>query len=136
MPFGVFAAVILIFTVPNGFPRHKLSQSASEATSGEEPRTKLLSKPNFQRIDFIGTALLLIASILLVAALEEAAHGYQWDSPLVVTFLVISTVSWPIFILWERRITKADGIQEPIFPWRFLQSRVRIGMIMLVVTLF
>ncbi|KAF2464555.1 MFS multidrug transporter-like protein [Lindgomyces ingoldianus] len=126
VPVGIVAVLALILTVPNGFPHH-IATSASKNVS---TKTKLLSKNNFKRIDFAGTTLLLAASILLVAAFEEAARGRNWDSALIISFLVVSILIWVVFIVWERRVTLASGIMEPIFPWRFLQSRVRIGMIL------
>ena len=34
------------------------------------------------------------------------------------------------FLLWERRVTPFDDPREPVFPWRFVQSRVWIGMLL------
>lgn len=127
VPAGLVVIIALFLTIPSGFPK---SLSPSPTNDMDLPKEKVLTKRNFKRIDVAGTLLLLSASVLLVAAFEEAAHGRDWDSGLVIAFLAVSVVLWIAFILWERRITLTEGLQEPIFPWRFLQSRVRIGMIL------
>ncbi|KAF1958519.1 MFS multidrug transporter-like protein [Byssothecium circinans] len=124
VPIGAVAAFVLMISIPNGFPNH-----VSHSIPDESVKPSILSKTNFQRIDVIGTTLLLAASVLLVSAFEEAAQGRSWVSGLVVSFLAVSAVLWIAFIFWERRITLAAGLQQPIFPWRFLQSRIRVGMI-------
>jgi hypothetical protein len=125
VPVGVIAILALAFSIPNGFPRHNIAEPSQPILLENK-----FSKKNFKRIDVLGTFLLLAASILMVTAFEEAAHGRAWDSALVISFLVVSVVLWVIFALWERRITLSGSFQEPVFPWRFLQSRVRIGMIL------
>lgn len=125
VPVGIIAVLALILSIPNGFPHH-----ISAPQVNVEPKRKTLSRHNFQRVDFTGTALLLAASIILVTAFEEAANGHNWNSALVIALLIVSSLLWPSFIFWERRVTLASGITEPIFPWRFLQSRVRVGMIL------
>ena len=84
----------------------------------------------FQRIDGIGTILLLISTLFLVAALEEAGIEFPWKSAFVIALLVISGLSVMCFALWERKITTMDTHQEPIFPWRFAKSRVLMGMLL------
>ena len=81
-----------------------------------------------RRIDIIGCLLLLSASTLLVAGLEEATIQ-PWSSPSVVTLIAISTTVWPCFIAWEWQATRWDGIMEPVFPTRFVQSRVILGLL-------
>jgi hypothetical protein len=127
LPVGVIAILALAVTIPNGFPHH-----GSSSRPVVETKQRMFSQRNFQRVDFVGTSLLLAASIILVTAFEEAANGRSWDSALVIAFLVVSVFLWAGFVLWERKTTLKNGRMEPIFPWRFLQSRVCIGMILLV----
>ncbi|KAI9842654.1 MAG: hypothetical protein M1837_007021 [Sclerophora amabilis] len=91
---------------------------------------QVFTKKALKRVDWFGATLLLAASLLLVTALEEAGIRYPWRSALVITFLVVSGILWITFVAWEHRVTRAASAQEPVFPWRFFQSRVRIGMIL------
>ncbi|KAK6602984.1 major facilitator superfamily transporter [Botrytis cinerea] len=83
---------------------------------------------SFPKIDFVGAILLIIATTLLVAALQEAGGEFAWNSAFVIILLIISGVTWILFILWERRVTVNMSSTEPVFPWRLMKSRVWIGM--------
>lgn len=110
--------------MPNGFPHHG-KHRRDRPTSNRVISTALI-----QRVDLFGAALLLIATLLLVAALEEADVEYPWKSAFVITLLTISGLGWIAFLLWERRITLQARLREPVFPWRFVQNRVLIGMLL------
>ncbi|KAL8786452.1 MAG: hypothetical protein Q9213_002768 [Squamulea squamosa] len=62
--------------------------------------------------------MLLTATTLLVAALQEAGTSFPWKSAFVITLLIVSGLIWPAFFFWERRVTLLDDAQEPVFPWR------------------
>ena len=89
---------------------------------------KNFSKAQLGRVDLLGTFLLLSATILLVGALEEAGVRFQWGSAFVIVVLILSGLSWTAFFAWSRRVTHAAGVREPVFPWRFVQDRVSIGL--------
>lgn len=89
-----------------------------------------------QRLDLFGAFLLLAATVLLVAALEAADVEYPWRSAFVITLLTVSGLSWVAFFLWERRTTLLARLREPVFPWRFVQSRVLMGMILYALNAF
>lgn len=82
-----------------------------------------------QKVDLIGNILILIATTLMVFALQEAgAFAYAWDSPLIVTSLSLSSLSGICFVIWEvflglKRRTRV----EPILPLRLLTHRVYLG---------
>jgi Kef-type K+ transport system membrane component KefB len=90
----------------------------------------LFSKKTFKRVDFIGAALLLVATTFSVAALEEAGREYAWDSAFVIAFLIIASLVWILFIIWERTTSSTSGLREPVFPWRLMGSRIWIGMVL------
>lgn len=122
LPIALPAVVIVAFAVPRGFPYHHNPKSLKE----------LLSRATMKRVDFLGSALLLLATLSLVAAVEEAGLSHGWHSAFVIAMLVVSGVLWIAFFFWERYITKKDdlpGAVEPVFPWRFVQNRVWMGMI-------
>lgn len=85
-----------------------------------------------KRLDILGAALLLVATLLLVTALEEAGIRFPWKSPFVIILLTVSGLLWIVFLAWERKLTRAASVQEPVFPWRFVQSRVWVGMLLYV----
>ena len=87
------------------------------------------SKKQILRVDFLGTTLLLSASILLVVVLEQTEIQYEWSSPFAIVVLIVSALSWIGFLAWSWKVTRSEGRCEPIFPWRFMQSRVCIGLL-------
>ncbi|KAI1254222.1 hypothetical protein MGN70_004618 [Eutypa lata] len=124
VPPALVTAVIIFFSIPTGFPFHGKPKH-------EPPNAgNVLSRRSLQRLDVLGTALLLVSTVFLVASLEEAGLRSPWRSPFVITLLTISGLGWIAFLLWERRITMLSGLQEPVFPWRLAQSRVWVGMLL------
>ncbi|KAF1952681.1 MFS multidrug transporter-like protein [Byssothecium circinans] len=123
VPAGVVCIVILSFALPNGFPNHNNCSRA-------QPVSESIFK-KIRRLDLLGTLLLLASSILLVTGLQQAGNAYRWDSPLIITCLVLSALTWIAFFAWSRYSTAKErpGGHEPVFPWRFVQSRTRIGML-------
>ncbi|KAI9043094.1 MFS general substrate transporter [Aspergillus affinis] len=123
LPPAALAGLVIIFMIPNRFPNH------------HKPRTTDVSLKNsllggLRRLDFIGSSLLLIATVCLAAPLEEANREFAWRSAFTIVMLVISGFAWIIFLLWERRVTLSKGLVEPVFPWRFAQNRVWMGMLL------
>ncbi|PVI05167.1 MFS multidrug transporter-like protein [Periconia macrospinosa] len=113
---------VIVFCIPKNFPNHGKT---------DVPRRTfkmLMSKQNIARVDFLGGALLIIATLALVAALEEAGLSYGWGSAFVIALLCVSAVLWVAFVFWERRVTLVRSVTEPVFPWRFFTSRIWLGM--------
>ncbi|KAJ2971514.1 hypothetical protein NUW58_g9397 [Xylaria curta] len=124
VPAGLVVVVVIFFSIPNGFPHHAKPPH-------ERPNLgRVFSSDSIKRLDHLGTALLLLATVFLVSALEEAGKHYPWKSAFIITFLIISGLSWIAFFIWERRVTLQGNVREPVFPWRFVQSRVWIGMLL------
>lgn len=123
IPAALPAILIIAFAVPRGFPYHDKPKSFKE----------LMSKATMRKVDFLGSTLLLLATLSLVAAVEEAGLSHSWHSAFVIALLVTSGVLWITFFIWERHITRDDGLPgatEPVFPWRFVRNRVWMGMVM------
>ncbi|KIN02299.1 hypothetical protein OIDMADRAFT_103461 [Oidiodendron maius Zn] len=74
--------------------------------------------PIFAQIDIPGALLLLVASVLLVFALQEAgALRFNWNSSIIITALSISGISWVAFIAWISWLSfKTKLHAKPIFP--------------------
>jgi hypothetical protein len=121
---GVIADVLFFILVPRNFPY------VDESLSTSKSRIWLLEKLIIKKIDFLGAFLLLGASVLLVAAFENAGLRHPWKSALVAAMLAVSGVLWICFFLQEWKITRDEGVREPVFPWRFIQSRVTLGMLL------
>lgn len=128
MPGAALAAAIIVFAMPNGFPHHGVQREERSSS------TRVSGGRFLQRLDLVGAILLLIATLFLVAALEEADVNYPWKSAFVITLLTISGLCWIAFLIWSRRITQRERSQlrEPVFPWRFVQNRVLVGMLLYV----
>lgn len=121
-PAAVLALLVVVFCIPSNFPHHG---------NPKFPRRTfktLISRSNVARVDFLGAGLLLIATLALVAALEEAGLNYGWRSAFVIAMICVSGVLWIAFVFWERRVTLRQSVMEPVFPWRFFTSRIWLGM--------
>jgi hypothetical protein len=92
----------------------------------EEQVANLFSWDAFTRIDFIGGTALLCSSGLLVFAVQQAgSQTFSWDSPAIISTLVISALSWIGFVAWEIRLEVWGPKRiEPIFPIRLMLNRV------------
>lgn len=73
-----------------------------------------------RRIDFIGILLSISATCLLLIALDWGGTIYAWNSPIIVSFLVVSGVLYILFFLYESRFPK-----EPLVPPRLFLGRTR-----------
>ncbi|KAJ5683637.1 MFS general substrate transporter [Penicillium macrosclerotiorum] len=122
IPPGVIAVIALFLLLPNGFPFHHKPREAR--------RTFWESFMNaYHRIDITGAFLLVAATVLLAAGLNEADERFAWRSAFTIAVLTISGILWVLFPLWERRVTLMNSRIEPVFPWRFFYNRVWMAML-------
>ncbi|KAI1638591.1 putative multidrug resistance protein fnx1 [Biscogniauxia mediterranea] len=124
VPIAAIAFLISIFAIPRGFPYH--GQSRMQSTSVKN----LGQGSTLNRIDTPGTALLLLATLALTAAFEEADKQFPWRSAYVITLLTVSGVLWIVLLFWERYVTRCDSVREPILPWRFITNRQMMGILL------
>ncbi|TVY91258.1 Efflux pump [Lachnellula willkommii] len=96
--------------------------------SNNPPPAKF-SLQSLNRVDGLGAMLLLGAGVLLITALQQAADGKSFAAAVVLPLLVISGVMWVAFVGWSWFVTTKRTLPEPIFPWRFIKSRVCIGLV-------
>lgn len=80
----------------------------------------------------LGVVSSLAASVLLVFALQQAGVVYAWNSGPIISTFVISGVLWVAFLVWQRRLSLAHGVCEPVFPWRLACNRFVLGLLLCV----
>ncbi|XXH05841.1 hypothetical protein Hte_012279 [Hypoxylon texense] len=108
VPAGVVAVTVLCLA----FPREQMTASRGWSS--------------VRKIDFVGNVAVMLASALLVFALQQAgSYTYAWDSAATVVSLSIASLSWVVFFTWEiylglKRFTHI----EPIMPLRLFFRRV------------
>jgi len=86
----------------------------------------------FASIDFLGAALLLTFSILLVFALQQAGtFVYAWDSPAVIASLTTSGTALAGFWLWEEVLANRPNLKvQGIFPIEIAKTRAMAATIL------
>ncbi|KAI2620776.1 major facilitator superfamily domain-containing protein [Hypomontagnella submonticulosa] len=124
VPAGAVSAGLVLTVIPSRFPRH--------CEPPDEKRGAVLSSSIgfLNRADVPGAFLLLGASILLVAALEEGGVHFAWNSAAIIVFFVLSGVLWIVFGLWEWYASREGYKVEPMFPRRFFSNRVFLGVLL------
>ncbi|RYN60776.1 hypothetical protein AA0114_g1074 [Alternaria tenuissima] len=119
VPVGVLTAISLCFTLP----RTLFNEPAAQQ---EHP---IFSKHTLRRLDFLGATLMLGTLVLLATGLQQASLDYAWSSNKVLPLLVASAPFAIAFFTWQWYATQRRTNPEPVFPWRFCQSRIQLGMI-------
>lgn len=123
-PTGSACVLGLVIFLPNTFPHHHRSRDASV-----EARTTC-SRNQFLRLDPIGATLLLCASVLLVISLEQGGNSYSWRSPFIIICFSLCGICWLCFFAWSRFATDREDMEGPVFPWRLVQTRYCLGMLL------
>lgn len=47
-----------------------------------------------------------------------------------MTLLIGTVVIWSGLLWWERRVTLGETLKEPVLPWRFIQNRAMVGILL------
>ncbi|KAL3473808.1 major facilitator superfamily domain-containing protein [Aspergillus californicus] len=142
LPAGALAWLLLLVTMPSHYP-YLRPQARSNATEESDKNwiwtliaavhfISAKQKAFFSQVDFPGASLVLAASMLLIAALQEGNLSYGWSSPVIITFFVISGVLWIAFFTWEWLLSRHAATNrttkiQPMLPWRLTQNRVFLG---------
>ncbi|CAH0056996.1 unnamed protein product [Clonostachys solani] len=122
VPAGAVGFLLVAFGIPDGFPKH-------QSHTVEEKPDKI-STESLARIDALGFILLMLATTTFTAGFQEADGRFPWASAYVLTLLIGSAVLWAILLIWERHVTIADAMREPVLPWRFFTNRVFVGLML------
>lgn len=115
VPGGVLTIALVAISLPANFPYH----------DSQLPRKPL----SLRRIDFLGALLLLAAMTLHITGFQQAANLYEWTSAEVLAPLLVSAFFWVAFLTSQWYVTKPQRGRDPVFPWRFCQNRVVMGII-------
>ncbi|KAI2627745.1 putative multidrug resistance protein fnx1 [Hypoxylon sp. NC1633] len=124
VPIATPAFIMGYLAIPDDFP------NMGRPDPGSKSIIELMKKDTFNRIDFPGTALILMATVLLTAGFEEVDKIFPWKSPYVISLLTISGLSWIGLVIWERHVTLSDQVREPVLPWRCLKNRQMVGVLL------
>jgi hypothetical protein len=108
--------------MPQNFPYH--------GQPNDRTKRNTFGKETFQRVDWVGATLLLLATLSLTAGFEEAGSQFRWGSAYVIALLVVSGVLWICLLFWERRLTLQETTVEPVFPWRFVKNREMLSLML------
>ncbi|KAK3689075.1 putative multidrug resistance protein fnx1 [Podospora appendiculata] len=123
VPPGVITAAILFLTIPFNFPHQ-----------GRPDMHDQRSIRSTKAVDFPGVFLMLAALALIITGFEQAASLLTWTSATVLAPICISVCLWGAFLFAEWRASRPSSRTEPMFPWRFAQNRVMIGLILMSLT--
>ncbi|KAF9084672.1 hypothetical protein BGX29_007890 [Mortierella sp. GBA35] len=82
------------------------------------PTPKGSFKEKIRRIDFLGSALLLIAVVLILLPLSWGGEKYEWSSGIIIGLLVAGFAVGAVFVVAEWKIPK-----EPIVPVHLFKIR-------------
>ncbi|KAJ5612404.1 hypothetical protein N7510_005598 [Penicillium lagena] len=83
---------------------------------------------SFANLDLVGSLLIMTGSFLTVTVLNETDLAFSWSSREAIALLVLSSVSWLAFFVWEWHISGIPG-KDPIFPKRWLFDRPWLGIL-------
>lgn len=81
-------------------------------------------------MDLNGFILLMMGTVSFTACFQEADSRFAWNSAFVITLLIATAVIWTALLWWERRVTQENGLREPVLPWRFVQDRAMVGILL------
>lgn len=121
VPFGVVALVLAVVGMPKNFPYHGQQN---------RPPMQIWSRATLSKMDTPGFILLVMATLSFTACFQEADSRFPWRSAFVMTLLIGTVVIWSALLWWERRVTLGETLREPVLPWRFIQNRAMVGILL------
>ncbi|KAI0379308.1 drug resistance transporter EmrB/QacA subfamily [Hypomontagnella monticulosa] len=123
-PVGAVATGVIAFVMPAHFP------NLDNPTVRMSFHTKI-SRSSLRRLDILGAIFLLFSSALIVFAFEEAGSRYSWQSPTILSTIIIGGVLFVAFVGWEHIVDRPTSTQEPIFPLRLMKDRLFSALIII-----
>jgi MFS family permease len=80
------------------------------------------SRPSLKRVDFIGGGLIILVLVLLLLGLNTGGNQLPWNSPYIITSLVLAAVFLAVLIYVEDKVAA-----EPIIPVRLVAKRTVVA---------
>ncbi|KAL8949772.1 MAG: hypothetical protein Q9222_004151 [Ikaeria aurantiellina] len=120
IPAGLVSLGFILLLMPHDFPYMGSPQYAKSR----------LTMASVRRVDFMGATILLAASVLLVAALEEGGTEYSWRSAAPIVLLILSVFAWIAFFVRERHQSKRRLEYDSVLPWHLTTNRFWTSMIL------
>ncbi|KAH8924037.1 MFS general substrate transporter [Atractiella rhizophila] len=105
LPLGAVSLVLIVFLLPLRRVKGEVLQKVKQ-------------------VDWVGTTLTLIASILVLLALNWGGVEYSWSSAPVLSSLIIGIVGFVVFWLWEWRFAAL-----PIVPMSMFRIKTVTGVL-------
>ena len=84
---------------------------------------RLKKIPRYERphkVDWLGAALMMFASGVMLLALSWGGHSYPWSSPQVLGLFAASAVAW-VLLVWRQ-----ISAEEPLIPLLVLRNQVAL----------
>ncbi|KAL2409275.1 Multidrug resistance protein fnx1 [Exophiala dermatitidis] len=108
LPFIVVSTVLVWILLDPHLPRRApLPTTSSNNTTESTTKSSAL-----HRIDFTGSALLVVSLVLLLLGLNSGGNQLPWSHPLIITSLVLAGVTLVGFIYFEARAELAFDKEE------------------------
>ncbi|PHH85924.1 hypothetical protein CDD83_10985 [Cordyceps sp. RAO-2017] len=107
---------------PVGF----LSLSIFVVTWPKADRLPVFRKRSWRDFDYIGSLLVIAASVLVVYAFQNAGEAPRvvWGEAIFIVPLVVGVLGWAALIAWEYMASVRFGNQfSPVFPIRLFRNR-------------
>lgn len=134
--FGVFAIITLVFSVPlfGMFLWNYRKAVSNGIIARVHHRFTFRQAIRYYVIEFDAGGLLLVMGGLVFLLLPFNLHTYQpmgWESPMIISFLVLGVVMLIAFVLYERYLAP-----KTFMPYRFLLDRTVMGTLILAMAIF
>lgn len=91
----------------------------------ETPKTPLME--GLKAIDWVGSLLIVGATLMFLFGLQYGGETYPWDSATVVCLIVFGVLTFALFILYEWKVPK-----YPVMPLGLFKSRTNIATLFVV----
>ncbi|KAF2752776.1 MFS general substrate transporter [Pseudovirgaria hyperparasitica] len=125
VPLGVVTFLMLSFAAPSKLTQEPASRRRSDIPDGHSKgRTSAL-----RTLDVIGVVTVLGSSILITAALQQAAKGIPFRSAQVIALIVVGGLLSLAFVLWQWLLSSNSRTVSPLLSWEILTNRIFLGML-------
>lgn len=86
----------------------------------KSPRTNLIE--GLKAIDWVGSLLVVGATLMFLFGLQYGGVSYPWDSAIVLCLLIFGILTFAVFLLWEWRFAR-----HPVMPVALFDKRTNVA---------